>query len=117
MRVLIVSNAPWTKTGYGLQGAALAKRLQADGHTVAYMCNYGLEGGGVEWAGITCLPTGPEGGYADPIVHGHIRAFLPDLVFTIFDAWVLKGKPSLCLKHKPTSAPAGPAGCRSTTTP
>ena len=93
MRVLIVSNAPWTKTGYGLQGASLARRLQADGHTVAYMCNYGLEGGGVDWNGITCLPTGPEGGYADPIVHGHIRAFLPDLVFTIFDVWVLKNKP------------------------
>lgn len=93
MRVLIVSNAPWTKTGYGTQGASLARRLKADGHTVAYMCNYGLEGGGLDWNGITCLPTGPEGGYADPIVHGHIRAFLPDLVFTIFDVWVLKNKP------------------------
>lgn len=93
MKILLVSNAPWTKTGYGTQGASLARRLKADGHYVAYMANYGLNGGNLEWEGIPILTNGLEGGYADPIVHGHIRATQPDLVLSIFDIWALKGKP------------------------
>ena len=92
VKLLLVSNAPWAKTGYGIQGASLARRLQADGHYVAYMANYGLHGGNIEWQGIPILSNGLEGGYADPIIHGHIRAVQPDLVLTIFDIWALRGR-------------------------
>ena len=57
------------------------------------MANYGLQGGNLEWEGIPILSNGLEGGYADPIVHGHIRSVQPDLIITIFDIWALKGKP------------------------
>jgi len=92
VKVLICSNAPWAKTGYGLQAASLATRLQDDGHTVAFHCNYGLQGGVLSWRGITCFPNGLEGGYADKIIYGHIRTFQPDLVFTLFDIWVLQNQ-------------------------
>lgn len=93
MKVLIAANAPWAQTGYGTQGASLARRLRDAGHKVVYYCNYGLSGGVQEWEGITCLPTGMEGGYTDPIIRGHLRYVQPDLVITLFDLWPLANSP------------------------
>lgn len=92
MKVLICSNAPWVKTGYGTQAASLARRLRDSGHKVVFYCTYGLEGGVQEWEGITCLP-GNGGGYTDPIIRGHLRYTQPDLVITLFDIWPLAGGP------------------------
>lgn len=86
MKILLAANAPWTATGYGTQGASLARRLRDAGHNLVYYCNYGLNGGVQEWEGITCLPTG-DGGYADPIIKGHIRYTQPDLLITLQDLW------------------------------
>lgn len=90
MKILICSNAPWIKTGYGTQAASLARRLRDAGHKVVFYCTYGLEGGVQEWEGITCLP-GNGGGYTDPIIRGHLRYTQPDLVITLFDIWPLAG--------------------------
>lgn len=57
MKLLWSSNAPWTSSGYGNQTAITVPRLQADGHEVAISCFFGLEGGCIDWNGITCLPT------------------------------------------------------------
>lgn len=93
MKILIAANAPWAQTGYGTQGASLARRLRDAGHKVVYYCNYGLQGGTQEWEGITCLPTGMEGGYTDPIIRGHLRYVQPDLLITLFDVWPLAKGP------------------------
>ncbi len=93
MKILLDTNAPWTFSGYGTQGASLARRLRDDGHNLVYFCNYGLRGGVIQWEGITCLPTAQDDGYTDPIIHGHIRSVQPDLLITLFDAWPLRGKP------------------------
>lgn len=92
MKILLDSNAPWAATGYGTQGASLARRLRDAGHQVTYYVNYGLHGGVIEWEGIRCLP-GTMDGYDDPIVHGHVRAFAPDLIITLFDIWVWADRP------------------------
>lgn len=91
VKVLISANAPWTKTGYGLQGASLARRLRDAGHEVVYFCNYGLRGGVQEWEGITCLPTAQDNGYTDEILQGHLRYAQPDLLITLQDLWPWKG--------------------------
>lgn len=91
MKILLASNAPWAATGYGTQTASLARRLRDAGHKVVLYCQYGLNGGTHEWEGITCLPTGMQGGYNDPIIRGHLRYTQPDLVITLFDIWALNG--------------------------
>jgi glycosyltransferase involved in cell wall biosynthesis/2-polyprenyl-3-methyl-5-hydroxy-6-metoxy-1,4-benzoquinol methylase len=92
LKILICSNAPWVRTGYGTQAASLACRLRDSGHKVVFYCTYGLEGGVQEWEGITCLP-GNGGGYTDSIIRGHLRYTQPDLVITLFDIWPLAGGP------------------------
>lgn len=90
MRILIGANAPWTKTGYGTQGASLARRLRDAGHEVVYYCNYGLRGGVQQWEGITCLPSAQDNGYIDPIIQAHVRHVQPDLYISLHDLWPLK---------------------------
>lgn len=87
MKILLVSNAPWVKTGYGQQTASLARRLRDAGHKVVIYANYGLQGSDIQWEGIEVLPGGPEGGYNDPIIKGHIRYANPDLLITLHDLW------------------------------
>ena len=90
MRILLASNAPWAKTGYGTQGASLARRLRDAGHNVVYYANWGLEGGTQEWEGIEVLPsTGMS--YVDPIIKGHLRYTQPDLLITLHDLWPWAG--------------------------
>lgn len=90
MKVLLVSNAPWVKTGYGTQAASLARRLRDSGHQVTFYCTFGLEGGVQQWEGITCLPSNGQG-FVDPIIRGHLRYTQPDLVITLFDLWPWRG--------------------------
>lgn len=89
MKILIASNAPWVKTGYGLQTASLVRRLRDAGHKVVVYCTFGLQGGVEQWEGITCLPSN-GGGYTDTIIKGHLRYTQPDLVITLFDLWPLR---------------------------
>ncbi len=64
------------------------RRLQAMGHDVGCIANYGLHGVQQEWNGLTVYPADSEWGnrttktYAD-----HFQA---DLVIALCDAWVLK---------------------------
>lgn len=90
MKVLLVSNAPWVKTGYGTQAASLARRLRDDGHQVVFYATFGLEGGVQQWEGITVLPANGQG-FVDPIIQGHLRYTQPDLVITLFDLWPWRG--------------------------
>ena len=92
MKILLCSNAPWVKTGYGTQTASLARRLRDAGHKVVIYCCFGLNGGVQEWEGITCLPNN-GGGYTDTIIRGHLRYTQPDLVITLFDIWPLAESP------------------------
>lgn len=58
MRILIHSNTPNIPTGYGMQVAMLALRLQADGHDVAVSSTYGQQGEIGNWKGIRVYPNG-----------------------------------------------------------
>ncbi len=88
VRILWLSNPPWVGSGYGEQSGLFIPRLQAMGHTVAAVANFGLQGVQQEWNGLTVYPADNEWGnrttktYAD-----HFEA---DLVIALCDAWVLK---------------------------
>jgi glycosyltransferase involved in cell wall biosynthesis len=90
-KVAIFSNSPWSPTGYGTQTAQLAKRLQADGHEVGIIANWGLTGAPMEWEGMTVLPQGSHPYSLDTLnsygkwFHGGERG----LVIVLYDTWPL----------------------------
>jgi glycosyltransferase involved in cell wall biosynthesis len=91
MRILWVSNAPWTGTGYGIQTGLLLPRLQALGHQVACLCFYGLEGSVFHWNGILCLPKWMHP-FGQDMVGPHAERLPVDVVISLMDAWVCEPK-------------------------
>lgn len=102
MRVLWHSNAPWCSSGYGVQTANFAPRLQTLGHEVAISCLYGLNGGIINWPGAThdvpCLPSGRDMHGAD-VVGSHADNYGADVVISHYDAWTIPAQ----AYHKPWS--------------
>lgn len=70
MKILIHSNGPNAPTGYGVQVAQLAPRLQAAGHDVAISSYYGQPCGFGEFKGIRVYPSGFET-YSNDVLHQH----------------------------------------------
>lgn len=65
MRIILATDPPWAPTANAVQMGELAKRLQADMHTVMWMPRWGFSTGGTtEWQGIEVLPGDDEGGNA-----------------------------------------------------
>jgi glycosyltransferase involved in cell wall biosynthesis len=94
--ISIASNSPGTPTGYGVQAMLLAERLKKDGHDVAALSNYGLEGGAstieTKHGSIKHYPKGLSIYSADAIYPWH-KDFvagreIPNKVITLYDAWV-----------------------------
>lgn len=97
MRILWVSNSPWSKTGYGVQTALFATRLHNAGHPVGIVCYYGLEGGALNFNGVMCYPKAVNP-YGQDIMGAHAQAFNADIVLSLMDIWVFQpgntaGKP------------------------
>lgn len=88
MRLLWLSNAPWSPSGYGEQTSLFTRRLSDAGHDVAVLCNYGLEGRETLFDGITCYPSDRLWG------NGNLETFAQrheaEHVFALCDAWVLR---------------------------
>lgn len=70
MKFLIHSNHPTTSSGYGIQTAQLAVRLQAAGHQVAISAYFGQPTGIREWCGMRVYPGGFDSTGND-VVHLH----------------------------------------------
>lgn len=89
MRILWSSNSPFCGTGYGMQTAVAAKRLQALGNQMAILCFYGLEGSKTEWGDIPLYPNNTRDyGIKDaPMIYDDHKA---DLLITLVDVWVLR---------------------------
>lgn len=90
MRYLWMSNSPFVSSGYGIQTAVATANLNAMGHNVAIFAFYGLEGNKVDWGVIPIYPNNPRdwGKEHSPMFY---KDFEADLMFTLVDAWVLKG--------------------------
>lgn len=91
---MIVADAPWHKTGYGIQGLLLADQIKRRGHDTMIYAPGGFQGGTLLWSGH-------RGDHQDHIVlganMGDDRAgslgfaywtdfYKPDLVITLLDA-------------------------------
>jgi glycosyltransferase involved in cell wall biosynthesis len=87
-RLLWLGNPPWCPSGYGEQAALFVPRLKAQGHDLAVLCNYGLQGRETRWDDTTCYPSdGYWGNYNLGVFADQHRA---DQVIALCDAWVLK---------------------------
>jgi glycosyltransferase involved in cell wall biosynthesis len=88
LKILWFGNAPWNPSGYGEQAALFLPRIEALGHEVACVANFGLQGTMSQWRGITILPAN---GTSD--TDGMLAWFdkmEPDLVISLCDSWTLK---------------------------
>lgn len=104
--VSVLSNSPYTPTGYGVQAGYLVDRLKRDGVNVAALSNFGLEGANstlrTPFGEIPHYARGFENYSNDvaPMNHQHHVASvkkaskeqLSDVLLTLYDVWVFKGK-------------------------
>ena len=88
MRIMWLSNSPWTPSGYGQQSKLFLERLQADGHQMAATCFYGLEGGVINMGGVVCYPKFRHI-YGNDIVVPHSQNFKADVMISLMDVWVM----------------------------
>lgn len=88
MKLLWMSNAPFTKTGYGAQTARFVPKLAGLGHQMGIFAFYGLEGGQLAWGNIPIYPKLYDPWGMD-VVRGHAFHFRSDAVITLMDAWVV----------------------------
>lgn len=90
MRILWVSNAPWTTTGYGNQTKLFTPRIKALGHEIAIVAYWGLQGGTI--LGMSDIPILPPGSmpYGQDVVGPHAMAMRADVAISLMDAWVLE---------------------------
>jgi glycosyltransferase involved in cell wall biosynthesis len=96
MRILWLSNAPWCRTGYGVQTALFARRLNECGkreagdlHQVAIQAFWGLAGGQMDWNGIRVYPLAYHP-YGMDALEANADDWEADVVVTLLDAWVLE---------------------------
>lgn len=92
MRILLHSNAPWARTGYGQQTEQLSTRLRRAGHEVAISAFWGLGGAVLDYDGMKVYPADEKWGNkwlvacAADYGHGDPTSVL---VLTLMDVWVL----------------------------
>lgn len=93
MKFIIVSNAPNVPSGYGMQTAMLALRLQADGHDVAVASTYGQQAEIGNWRGIRVYPqswTDQHEALGDFFMHWFDGDPRGGWVIVLTDVWALR---------------------------
>jgi glycosyltransferase involved in cell wall biosynthesis len=95
MRILLSSNAPWCRTGYGVQAASLLPRLGAlecvgGPENIALFAWYGVQGGLTQWGPHMVYP-GHAHPYGVDVIGHHARHFGADVVITLIDVWTQEG--------------------------
>jgi glycosyltransferase involved in cell wall biosynthesis len=103
MKIAWYSNAPWAGTGYGQQTDIFTELLTANGHDVAILANYGLNGAPRGWKGMPVYPGGYDM-WANDVLSLHSRHHFNEsngLILTLCDVWVIKNP---ALKQMPLAS-------------
>ena len=90
MRIMLVSNAPFINSGYGITTANLAKMWREMGHEVAIFSVYGLEGATLQWDGFTVFGRS-HAQWGQDSIWSHCKKFGADVVITNADTHFLGG--------------------------
>lgn len=92
MRIMWLSNAPWSNTGYGNQTRTFVPRLKSLlGHQMAVTAFYGLEGSILQLGDTPVYPKGHTP-YGNDVLAAHSAHFEADVTLTLLDVWVLEPK-------------------------
>lgn len=96
-RILVHSNGPNMKTGYGVQAGQLCRRLKGDGHEVAMSVTYGQQGSMGTWSppegDVPLYPVGYEVNGND-VIHAHAQHWFEGderggWIIPLLDVWCL----------------------------
>lgn len=87
-RILWLSNAPSTKTGYGVQSTIVYDLRDKLGYEIIGQAFYGVQGAPININGITWLPSVKEA-YGNDMLELNYRATESDMVISLVDAWVM----------------------------
>ena len=88
MRIMWLSNAPWSNSGYGQQSRIFLPRLADLGHIMATTCYYGLEGGVINMGKFLCYPKRLHP-YGNDVIVPHTAGFNADIMISLMDTWVM----------------------------
>jgi glycosyltransferase involved in cell wall biosynthesis len=92
LKITILSNAPWSVTGYGNQVRAMLPRLEALDHELAVISFYGLEGGVIRQGNTRIYPRGQHP-YGVDVIDAHTAHFNNGkpggLCISLMDSWVI----------------------------
>jgi glycosyltransferase involved in cell wall biosynthesis len=90
LRIILVSNAPFVNSGYGVTTANLAKMWKQMGHEVAIFSIYGLEGAILTWEGMTVFGRS-HSQWGQDSIWSHCQKFGADVVISNADTHFLGG--------------------------
>ena len=88
MKTMWLSDAPWASSAYGKIVRQVVWELQARGFPQSVSCKFGLEGGVLEFGGITYYPQGTD--HSQRALIGHAKHWGADMIFVNFDIWPLQ---------------------------
>ncbi len=100
IRLMYHANAPWAKTGYGVQSNSLLPRLAKlpEIEEIALLSYYGIAGGvteqeigldvPVDKIKVTCYPARSDP-WGNDVIGDHTTVFDADMTITLFDLWPL----------------------------
>lgn len=101
LRIIISSNAPYSKSGYGQQMAEFLPLIRDEGYPLATINFFGLQGGTIETAELPGVKQYPIINHiygSDALIH-HAKDFQADVVFTLQDIWVLNPEDLAKVNH------------------
>lgn len=89
MRIAVLSNAPWTNSGYGNQTKLILPYLKNLGHELSVQAYFGHAGSPINYNGITIY-----GSVAHPfgqdVMRAHADNFKADFILSNMDIWVIE---------------------------
>lgn len=88
LRILVNTNAQWATSGYAIIVKSLFPRIRDAGFPLAASNFYGLEGGKIQFEGITQYPKMASAWGDDSLVH-HGADFKADICMTMQDIWTM----------------------------
>ncbi len=90
LRVLLVTDAIWSQSGYAVQGALMAPRWKSQlGLDVAVLATYGLQGAKIEWGDLPIFPGGQDP-FANDVIQHSAQQWQADAVITLKDSFVFR---------------------------
>ena len=88
MRIIWHSNAPFTRSAYGLQTALFVPKIAKLGHEVVVSSPHSFAGGPLDWNGFTIIPAAGDV-MGNDIISANYKYYEADLLLTLCDIFKL----------------------------